>query len=67
VRWFSNTRIGWGLRPSSWQGWALTIVSFAFIVVAARFLASSQPWGFATVVIVATALLLLVAYLTSRG
>jgi len=22
--WFGRKRIGWGLRPLSWQGWALT-------------------------------------------
>lgn len=30
--WFGPKRIGWGIRPQTWQGWAIT-VTFAVIVV----------------------------------
>lgn len=62
--WFGRKRYGWGLRPVSWQGWLLTIVYIAIVVALGATLASSQRWLFATGVIVATALYLLVAYLT---
>ena len=31
--WFGPKRIGWGLRPQTWQGWTLT-GAFAVVVVA---------------------------------
>ena len=32
--WFGPKRIGWGWRPVSWQGWAITAGSVAVVVVA---------------------------------
>jgi len=39
--WFGPKRIGWGLRPQTWQGWAVTaliviIVVVVFVVVRVR-------------------------------
>lgn len=36
--WFGPKRIGWGVRPQTWQGWAVTalfviIVVFVFVFV----------------------------------
>ena len=32
--WFARRKAGWGYRPASWQGWALTVL-FVFFVVSA--------------------------------
>ena len=62
--WFGRKRFGWGLRPISWQGWVLTIAYVAIAVTLGATLASSQGWLFATLLIIVTALVLLVVYLT---
>jgi hypothetical protein len=31
--WFGPKRIGFGLRPQTWQGWVVTMVLVAVIVV----------------------------------
>ena len=31
--WFGPKRIGWGLRPQTWQGWAITVGLAAVIVL----------------------------------
>jgi hypothetical protein len=64
--WFGRKRFGWGLQPVSWQGWTLTIVYVAIVVILGATLASSQGWLFATIFAIVTALYLLVAFLT-RG
>lgn len=33
--WFGPKRVGWGLRPQTWQGWTLTTALTAVVVVAA--------------------------------
>ncbi len=35
--WFGRKRIGYGLRPQTWQGWAITI-AVAVVVIAAAYL-----------------------------
>jgi hypothetical protein len=38
-RWFGPKRIGWGIRPTSWQGWAViggVVVLCIVIAVAMR-------------------------------
>ena len=62
--WFGRKRFGWGLRPISWQGWALTIAYVAIAVTLGATLAQSQGLVFATVLAIVTALVLLVVYLT---
>lgn len=32
--WFGPKRIGWGWRPVSWEGWAITALSVAVVVAA---------------------------------
>ena len=64
--WFGRKRFGWGLRPISWQGWALTIAYVAIAVTLGATLASSQGLLFATVLAIVTALVLLVVYLTKE-
>jgi hypothetical protein len=33
--WFGPKRIGYGLRPQTWQGWAVTSAAVALIIVIA--------------------------------
>lgn len=33
--WFGPKRIGWGYRPQTWQGWAITIAFAAAITIIA--------------------------------
>lgn len=35
--WFGPKRIGWGLRPQTWQGWAITIGICVAIFLIVRF------------------------------
>ena len=51
-------------RLISRQGWLLTIAYAAIAVTLGATLASSQGWLFATLLIIVTALVLLVVYLT---
>ena len=66
--WFGRKRVvGWGLTPISWQGWLLTAVYIAIVVVLGATLASRQAWLFATLIVIATVLYLLVALLTREN
>ena len=62
--WFAPRRIGWGLKPVSWQGWLLTVAYIAIVIVAAHWLAGPQPWIFWTVLAATTVVYFLVAILT---
>jgi len=31
--WFGPKRIGYGLRPQTWQGWAIVIAAAAAVIV----------------------------------
>lgn len=31
--WFGPKRIGWGIRPQTWQGWTVTLVPAIVIIV----------------------------------
>lgn len=33
--WFGPKRIGWGLRPQTWQGWTLTVGLAILVIVLA--------------------------------
>jgi hypothetical protein len=64
--WFGPKRYGWGLTPVSWQGWLLTAVYVAGVIVLAVTLAATQIWLYLAVLAIATAVFITVAYLT-RG
>lgn len=34
--WFGPKRIGFGIRPQTWQGWLITVLVVVAIVVLAR-------------------------------
>ena len=36
--WFGPKRIGWGVSPRSWQGWAVTAVFIALLAASMRWL-----------------------------
>ena len=64
--WFGpKRRVGWGWTPTSWQGWAVTVV-WMVVVVAASFVFAVHKAIVAMFLfdLVAIALLLLVATLT---
>ena len=65
--WFGQKRIGWGARPVSWQGWALTVLYVALGYVAARMLAAHHVALFVTALVVLTAGYVLVVVATSSG
>ena len=56
--------LGW-IHSASWQGWVLT-GAYVVVLVLAITLAATQPWIFWTLLGLATAAYLAVAYLT-RG
>ncbi|HQH21618.1 MAG TPA: hypothetical protein PLJ89_05920 [Thermoleophilia bacterium] len=64
--WFRPRRHGWGLTPSSWQGWALTLGYIVAALVLGLTIAESQPWIFRTLFVSATVAFILAALLT-RG
>jgi hypothetical protein len=67
AEWFEQKRYGLGAgRPIAWQGWLVLGVYLAIVIAAAQ-LADRNPWITGSVVITATALLLVVAARTTRG
>ena len=60
--WFGAKRIGFGLRPLSWQGWLLTVVYVAAIVAAARLLVAHHRGAFYATLAAVTALYAAVAW-----
>ena len=62
--WFGSKRIGWGLRPVSWQGWVLTALYVLLLTGLALGLATRHTSLFLVVVIVLTAASVAVAALT---
>jgi hypothetical protein len=65
--WFGSKRIGWGVRPTSWQGWAVTGIYVVVALVLARMLAARHVALFILALVVLTAAYLVVAGLTSRS
>jgi hypothetical protein len=65
--WFGPRRYGWGLTPVSWEGWLLTAAYTAAVFALAITLATPQPWIFWTLLVLATAVYFLIAFLTRKG
>jgi hypothetical protein len=36
--WFGRKRVGFGLRPQTWQGWTVVVVVVAAVIVAVSLL-----------------------------
>jgi peptidoglycan/LPS O-acetylase OafA/YrhL len=60
--WFEPKRIGWGWRPVSWQGWLITFL-FAAVVIVASIAFGGTPTTF-YVSLAAVAALVAVCLLT---
>ncbi|MGZ4198958.1 MAG: hypothetical protein ACXVP1_02100 [Thermoleophilia bacterium] len=65
--WFDRKRVGWGVRPVSWQGWLLTVVYLLSAYVAARALAAHHVVLFVLGLAAITAVYVVVVLATSRG
>ena len=52
VRWFTRRQVGFGFRPVTWQGWLITAVAVALVVVLLILLRSSRVVGIAAAVVV---------------
>ncbi len=65
--WFGTKRSGWGLRPTSWQGWAVTGLYVVLAVVFAERLAARHVTLFLVALVVLTAAYLRIVYLTRGG
>ena len=64
--WFGQRRVGWGLRPISWQGWLLTVLYLLVAFAAARALAAHHVVLFVIGLGAITAGYVAVALATSR-
>ena len=64
--WFRPKRYGWGLTPTSWQGWVLTGAYVGAVFVLSITLATPEPWVFWTLLVLATVAYLLIAFLTRQ-
>jgi len=58
--WFGPKRIGWGYRPQTWQGWLVTALSVAAVVVAGT-VAKGTPWFYAVVIAAVAVHLVIIA------
>ena len=66
-RWFGPKIVGYGPAPKSWEGWAVTVVWLASIIITLLYLHSSHLFNIVNVLIVivlAAVILLTVAALT---
>ena len=60
--WFRQRRMGWGLSPVTWQGWAITAVFVAIAAVGGAIARGLAP----LVVLLAIAAFIIVAVLTGE-
>lgn len=47
--WFGPKRIGWGYSPRTWQGWLVSALMVAAIIIAGA-VGKGKPWFFIVVV-----------------
>ena len=66
--WFLPKRYGYGAGlPIRWQGWALVGGYVAVVIAAASLVREREPFLFAAILVVATAALIAVSALKTRG
>lgn len=60
--WFGRKQIGWGVSPSSWQGWATITIYCVLMITLARLIdpAFHQVLAVSTKVVLTLALLLVI-------
>ncbi len=64
--WFSKKRIGYGIRPVSWQGWVATLIFCAIVAGAGMyFIPQNSTIVFIVIALVSLAALLLLIKGTS--
>ena len=66
-RWFGPKIVGWGPAPKSWEGWVVTLVWLASIILTLLYLHSINSLyivNIAIVIVIAAIILLSVAALT---
>ncbi len=63
--WFGPKKIGFGLAPITWQGWALTAAMIAVVITLALTMAAHRLGLFFVFFAVTVGIYLLVAYMTS--
>jgi len=66
-RWFGPKVVGWGPAPKTWQGWIITLVWLASVILTLLYLHSIKALNIINVLIViviAAIILLSIAYLT---
>lgn len=64
--WFAPKRYGLGGRPSSWQGWAITL-AFAGIVIAVSRYFHQRPLVAAATIVPVLILFMIIVAKTTRG
>ncbi len=65
--WFARRRLGWGYRPASWQGWALTVLFVLFVFSANGMLRTHHVDLFAGSLVALCVAYIGVAAMTSRA
>lgn len=65
--WFGRKRVGWGLRPVSWQGWAVTALYVLLVLGLGSGLSAHHFALFLSALVVLSAVYLVVARATSSG
>jgi hypothetical protein len=68
AEWFAPKRYGLGAGlPITWQGWVATLLYVAIMIGAGLLLVERSPLAFASIVLAATAIFLLITAKTTRG
>ncbi|MGN6092046.1 MAG: hypothetical protein ACTHOL_06810 [Luteibacter jiangsuensis] len=59
--WFGRKRFGWGISPTSWQGWASVVLYCVLMISTTRmgFLTVHHVWDLATKVLLTVVLLVI--------
>jgi hypothetical protein len=65
--WFARRKAGWGYRPASWQGWALTVLFVFFVVSASGMLQAHHVELFVVTLVVLCIAYIAVAAMMSRA
>ena len=65
--WFGQKRVGWGLRPVTWQGWLLTVIYLLLCYAVAEMLAAHHIVFFVIGLVALTVGYVVVALATSGG
>jgi hypothetical protein len=58
--WFGPKRIGFGYGPRTWQGYLVTALSLAAVIISGA-VAEGKPWFIAVVIVVIAAHLIIIA------